>query len=170
MVTSENYRLVDRFLRRLEAVEHRLAVHAAARPRRGLTDPDPKTGERWDAGQIWAHLAEFLPYWIDQARTVLVTWTDEPVPFGRVKSDPARIAAIEENRSASPIVLMQRLRDGTSDLRTFLESLEPEAWLAHGRHSTLGIMPLARIVDEFMIGHLEEHAAQLDVIASRERS
>lgn len=51
------------FLARLDAVERRLEAHAARSPA-GLSEPEPVTGERWDAGQVWAHVAEFIPYWL----------------------------------------------------------------------------------------------------------
>src|SRR5438552_1680541 len=51
------------FLTRLDAVELRLDAHARSEPPTGLTDPDPPTGEQWDAGQVWSHLAEILYYW-----------------------------------------------------------------------------------------------------------
>ena len=49
-------------------MERRLAEHAARPLPAGLTDPDPGAEERWEAGQVWAHLAEFPGYWLDQIR------------------------------------------------------------------------------------------------------
>ena len=72
------------FLRRLDAVENRLEAHAAAEiAPDALTAPDPPTGERWEAGQVWAHLAEFIPYWQGEAELVVEQGRQEPVGFGR---------------------------------------------------------------------------------------
>ncbi|HEX5415013.1 MAG TPA: DinB family protein [Chloroflexota bacterium] len=158
---------VHDFLERLDAVERRLSDHAASEQHAGLTTPDARTGERWDAGQIWAHLGEFLPYWIDQAHTVVSSWRVEPVPFGRVKSDPHRVAIIERDRLRAPDELMDQISAGIAATRSFLTNLPPDAWRAIGRHQTLGDMPLERIVDEFMVGHLEEHAEQLDELTRK---
>jgi len=49
---------VDAVIARMAEAERRLAEHAAEVPT-GLTAPDPASGEQWDAGQVWAHLAEF---------------------------------------------------------------------------------------------------------------
>jgi hypothetical protein len=49
-----------------------------------------------------------------------------------------------------------------ADLRAFLGAVPDGAWNARGVHQTLGVMPLPHIVDEFLVGHLEQHAAQLD--------
>jgi hypothetical protein len=86
-------------LARLERVRRRLADHAARPLPSGLTDPDPGATERWEAGQVWAHLAEFPAFWLDQITRVLAApSTGEPVPFGRTKADPGRIEAIERER------------------------------------------------------------------------
>jgi len=155
----------DDFLRRLNAVEGRLRAIIERPNGTAVTNPDPRTGERWDEGQIWAHLAEFLPYWIEQAGRVVGSWRDEPVAFGRTKSDTQRIAAIERDRLESRADLLARTLNGIAVTRVFLANLPSDAWSAVGRHETLGRMPLARIVDEFLVGHLEEHLNQLDEIS-----
>ena len=43
----------------LDDVLARLEAHAAGAAPAGLTEPDAGGTERWDAGQVWAHLAEF---------------------------------------------------------------------------------------------------------------
>jgi hypothetical protein len=155
------------FLPRLDAVEARLAQHAAATAVHTgmLTDADPGTGEQWEWGQVWAHLGEFIPYWIAQARTVIGEYRGEPVHFGRVKSNPERIAAIERDRRAAVAQLWSRLHTHIAQLRTFLHDLPDSAWSARGLHQTLGVMDIPHIVDEFLVGHLEQHAAQLDGLA-----
>ena len=154
----------DDFLRRLDAVEARLAGLASKEPAPGaLTDADPSSGERWDRGQVWAHLAEFIPYWIEQTRPILREQASgEPVPFGRTKSDPERIGAIERDRHEAVSTLWASTREDIALLRTFLSGLLPEQWLDVGRHPTRGPMPVADITEEFLVGHLEQHADQLE--------
>ena len=152
------------FESRLDAVEQRLSALAPAAPG-ALTGADPKTGERWDAGQVWAHTAEFPSYWLAQLDLVTREWQGEPVPFGRVKSDPGRLAAIERDRRLDPAALQVRVHGGLTAVRERLASLPPSAWDAVGVHSTLGVMPLERIVEEFLVGHFEEHAEQLESLA-----
>lgn len=156
------------FLQRLDAVESRLRRHATAPPasvRGHLTAADRGTGEQWEWGQVWAHLAEFVPYWMAQARVVIDTYRGEPVPFGRVKSNPERVAAIARDRGTGVDTLWARLDAQIGDLRSFLTELPAKAWSARGAHQTLGVMPLDHIVDEFLVGHLEQHADQLDGLA-----
>jgi hypothetical protein len=130
-----------------------------------LTAPDGATGERWEAGQVWAHLAEIVTYWVSEGRKVLAGSPDnDPVPFGRTKADEQRVAAIEASRHADPAMLYAQLDRQLGPLRGFLEDVDttPGGWQRLGRHSTLGEMDLRQIVEEFLIGHIEEHREQLE--------
>ncbi len=161
-------RVADEYLARLDAVEARLAALAElSPPPDALTGADPSTGERWDRGQVWAHLAEFIPYWIAQSRPILEAQpAAEPVRFGRTKADPERIGAIERDRREPVAVLWSDTRDDIAQLRVFTGRLTPEQWDAAGLHPTLGVMSIAEILEEFLVGHLEQHADQLEVLGS----
>jgi hypothetical protein len=156
-------------LARVGAVRARLREHARRPPSPGLTAPDPPSGERWDWGQVWAHLAEFIPYWMDQVRLALGAAGEAPMAFGRVKSDPERVAAIERDRHRPVAELMERLEGQLDDLDRMIESVSPKALSGKVAHSTLGVMDLREAVDEFLVGHLEQHADQLDELAGLTR-
>jgi hypothetical protein len=161
----------DAFLERLDAVAGRLAAVAASAPRpEALTEADPKSGERWDRGQVWAHLAEFIPYWIDQARPVIAGEpSSAPVRFGRTSSDPERIGAIERDRREPVAQLWAATCEDIALLRTFLADLSPDQWRAVGQHPTRGEMSVAQITEEFLVGHLEQHADQLESLSRTAR-
>ena len=148
---------------RIDAVEARL--RALATPTEGLTGPDPTTGEQWEAGQVWGHITEFIPFWVEQAGDVIDAYQGEPVAFGRTRSDPTRLAGIEQGRHVSIATMWQEVRADIADLRLFLAAL-PEGW-AHsvGLHSSLGPIPTEQIINNFLVGHLEEHAEQLEGLA-----
>lgn len=154
----------DSYLARLDAVEARLGAAAAMEPPpAALTAADPDSGERWDRGQVWAHLSEFIPYWIAQARPVLrCEASGAPVPFGRTKGDPERIGAIERDRGEPVSALWADTDADIASLRTFLGGLQPGQWETRGLHPTLGAMTVDELVERFLVGHLEEHAEQLE--------
>ncbi len=152
------------FLERLDAVIARLHAHARSQAR-GVTEADPRTGERWDQGQVWAHLAEFIPYWIVEAGVVLAA--DEPPAFGRTQSDPGRLGEIARRRDEPPATLMATVHEEAAALRDLIAGLEPGAWERRGIHPTLGSMTVTRLVEDFLVGHLEQHAKQLDSLDSR---
>jgi hypothetical protein len=150
---------------RLDRVRSKLAALAdASDAPSSLTDPDPRTGERWDWGQVWAHIAEFPAYWMEQIIAAVAEGGHEPVPFGRVQSDPGRLAAIERDRTTPLPELWMRISGDLDRLRQLLQRLTPSDWQLRGLHPTLGVMGMPRIVDEFLVGHLEAHAGQLDAL------
>jgi hypothetical protein len=149
-------------LARLDAIEERLDRHARGPVPGRLTEPDPGATERWEAVQVWAHMAEFIGYWHGQLKNVIDEYEGSAVPFGRTKTDPGRIAAIEMGRHAPIPMAKGRVHDAIEQLRRYLAALNPAEWTAVGRHSTLGEMDVERIVEHFVISHLEEHADQLD--------
>jgi DinB superfamily len=144
--------------RRLLAAAGRIRASAVVLPDNALTDPDPESGERWDRGQVLAHVAEMLPYWAQQAELVAAGRRE----FGRVKSDPDRVGAIERDRRDDPQRLLGRVDEGVAAVLALLERLGPQALARPGRHPTLGEMTVAEIIDRFAVAHLEEHADQLD--------
>jgi hypothetical protein len=156
--------VTDDYLARLDAVEARLAAAAGAEPPPGsLTGADAETGEQWERGQVWAHLSEFIPYWIAQAGPVLEErGSDALVPFGRTKRDPERIGAIERNRHEPVSLLWNDTRRDIATLRAFLGTIGPDQWATSGAHPTLGPMTVDALVERFLVGHLEEHADQLE--------
>jgi hypothetical protein len=151
---------------RLDAVERRLRDHAGNTTPEGLTEPDEGGTERWEAGQVWAHIAEFVPYWHEQIESVIGEYDGTPVPFGRVKTDPSRIAAIEMGRHDEIREQMARTHEAIEALTRYLAGLTPAEWNAVGLHPTRGDMDVEAIVERFIVDHLEEHADQLDSLSS----
>src|SRR5690606_22044586 len=100
-----------------------------------------------------------------QAERVIRLPTSEPVPFGRVKTDAARIAAIERDRHTDPAALLERVGTSLAAVADAVRSWPSEAWRRRGAHPTLGEMTVERIVEHFIVEHLEEHADQLDGLA-----
>jgi hypothetical protein len=155
---------IDELIARMAEAERRLAEHADAPVPAGLTAADPGSEERWEAGQVWAHIAEFPPYWLAEAHKVASLPTNEPVPFGRVKTDTARVAAIERERHTQPAALLERVRASLAEVSDSARAFTPEEWSRRGLHPTRGEMTVQSIVERFIVDHLEEHADQLDLL------
>ena len=151
---------------RFELVEQRLAEHAEGPAPDGLTDPDEGGTERWEAAQVWAHMAEFVAYWQSQLEKVIDNYSGTPVPFGRMKDDAGRIGGIEDGRHTPIRDLMEQVHDEISMTRGYLPTLSDEQWQSVGLHPRRGEMQPAQMVEVFMLDHLEEHADQLDGLRS----
>lgn len=146
---------------RLDRVTERLRALAERQQPTGLTDPDPGATERWEATQVWAHIAEFGDYWLDQLDALLASLDPAP-PFGRTKKDPDRIAAIEAGRAMPPTAHLATAERAMERLRALLESLDADGWARTATHSTLGVLTMDDILNDFLIGHYEQHASQLE--------
>jgi histidinol-phosphate aminotransferase len=165
---GDGARRVASYIERIEVAKGRLVEHASARYT-DRTQPDAGGSETWDDGQLWAHLAEIGGYWLGQLDLVVraAEASTGPVELGRVKTDPGRLAAIEAGRQVSPADQLAIVWRSLDSLAAYVAGLPRHVWSATGRHSTLGVMDVSRQLDEFHIGHVEQHLDQLDLLAAR---
>ncbi len=157
---------VTSLMARLGDAETRVNAAAKSDPPTGLTEPDPGAEERWNVGQVWAHMAEFVPYWKLQLEKVFDRASAQPVPFGRVRTDPTRNAAIAAGVSAKPADVVGQVTDSLAGVRALAADKGPTDWSREGLHPTLGVMDARRMLERFLVTHLEEHAAQLERLAA----
>jgi hypothetical protein len=143
---------------RLEAT--RAAVEAAA-PWPLATTFDHSDEARWGPPEVLAHVAEMLPYWLGEVERILAG-PPEPVPFGRVGTDPVRIAIIGRDRTLPVGELYTRIHDGVARWSARLEALTPAQLDKIGLHPRLGEMTVEAIVERQIVGHMAEHAIQLE--------
>lgn len=115
---------------------------------------------RWGPPEVLAHVAEMLPFWTGEMERVLAG-NPEPVPFGRVASNPLRIAIVERDRTLPSRELFARIAAGAERLAARLAELSPEIAQRRGVHETLGEMSAIALIERLVVGHLEEHVEQL---------
>jgi uncharacterized damage-inducible protein DinB len=148
-------------LRLTEAVQRLLATVAGLSMDQARRDPG---GEEWSATKLLAHVAEMLPYWAGQAAEVAAR-ADGGQPFGRTHDDPARIAAVEAGAGGDPARLADAVRAALDEAARVLRGIPAGSWSRSGRHARRGEMRVADIVEQFLVDHAEEHAAQAEGIA-----
>jgi hypothetical protein len=124
------------------------------------TEPEASWGPR----ELLAHVAEMLPFWLGELERVVDGDGEAPVPFGRVADDASRIGLIERDRSLPVRVLFARIDAGLGAWLERLPTLTATDAARIGLHPRLGEMPVGGIAERFVIGHGEEHVAQLDGI------
>ncbi len=124
----------------------------------------------WGAPEVLAHVAEMLQYWLGEIERV-VNGSPEPVPFGRVATDPLRTLTIERDRSLPPGELIGRIQSSVTRYAARLPALSAADWEKRGLHPRLGEMTVEAMLPRFVVGHLEEHAIQLRAaVAERTRT
>lgn len=120
---------------------------------------DPADG--WSPMRILAHAAELIAYWGRQAEELARRERDGE-PFGRTAEDPERIAAVERHADDDLAQASAGAQAALDDLAVRLRGIPEAGWKRTGRHARRGEMSVERVIDEFVIDHLDEHAAQLD--------
>ena len=124
---------------------------------------DDSDEARWGPGEVLSHLAEMAPYWLGEIERVLAG-APEPVPFGRVATDPVRIALVERDRSVPPRELYDRIDDALRRFGARWRTLSPADLARRGLHPTRGEITVAAMPERFIVGHLEDHVRQLEGI------
>lgn len=155
----------DDQLERLHAARHafgatRPAVEAGA-PWPLATTFDHSDEAHWGPPEVLAHVAEMLPYWLGEVERILAG-PPAPVPFGRVGTDPVRIAIIGRDRSVPVGELYARIESDLARWDNRLRALNPDELEKVGLHPRLGEVTVAAVVERQIIGHTAEHAVQLE--------
>jgi len=118
----------------------------------------------WGPPELLAHLDEMLPYWLGEVERILDGPRDTPVAFGRVATDPVRIAVIGRDRTVPLRELFARLEAGAARVAARLHELDVDDAARRGVHPTRGELSVVDIFERFVVGHLEEHVGQLRAI------
>lgn len=150
------------WLQRIDNIESRL--ERARGPYSGQTAPDVDSGERWDAHQVWGHLTEFVEYWIEIFGEVIDAFEGEPIAFGRPLDDEIRLAGLKHGQRFEFDRLWEELRHDLNDLREFLRRLPASADDVQGLRGDGEQLSMAELIDRYLVGHLEEHVAQLEAL------
>ncbi len=159
----------ETFTQRLAAAGHGLdqlrpGVDARAPwPLATRFDHDPEAS--WGPMELLAHVAEMLPYWLGEVERILAG-PPEPIPFGRVGTDPVRIALIDRDRALPTGELYARIDSWLERWGHRLTTLTPAQLSKVGLHPRLGEMTVVAIVERMVVHHLEEHIEQLEAILS----
>jgi hypothetical protein len=122
----------------------------------------------WGPKEVLAHVAEMVPFWVGQVDDILATPVDGgPPAFGRVATDTVRIARIGDDRHLPADELFDRIAAAAAAAAGRLAEVTPPELAQTGVHARLGEMTVPAIVERFVVGHLNEHVAQLREVLGR---
>lgn len=154
---------VERLTQARDAIEARRAAVEVGHPWPLAVAFGTEPEASWGPPEVLAHVAEMLPFWLGEIERVIDGPT-EPVPFGRVATDQLRIGMIERDRTLPPRELFARLRSGVDRYVERVPELSAADLGRRGLHATRGELTVEGILERFVVGHLEEHAVQLDEV------
>jgi hypothetical protein len=122
----------------------------------------------WGPKELLAHTAEMFAFWQAEIDRIMAAGP-EPLPFGRVSTDPGRIAAIGRDRLLPTAELFDRIAAEGRRLDARVRSLTTADAARLGVHPRLGEMTIERILDRLLVGHLEDHVEQFHgILAGRD--
>jgi len=124
------------------------------------TDFGPGPEASWGPPEVLAHVAEMLPYWLDQVERILAS-EERATPFGRTALDPVRLAAIEADRQLPVGDLLERIDSSASLYAERLARLADADLDRVGVHPRLGEISVGEILERFAAAHAEDHVGQL---------
>src|ERR1700704_75319 len=119
--------------------------------------PDPKTGDRWDRFNILGHTAEVLPFWSKEIRKAL----DSGARMGREPGSSGRLEGIESGRLIGEPALRDRIDDGGAAAVALVRGLAPAELEREIDPPGRGVLTVRPALETFLVGHLEDHVAQL---------
>jgi hypothetical protein len=129
------------------------------------TEPEADWGPR----EVLAHVNEMLPYWAVQIRVILAGDPAQATPFGRVSTNPERLARIEADRELPCGDLLDRIATGLAIVEDILTGLSPEDLKRRGLHAVRGEMTVGDSAEFFLVTHAADHVEQLRTILLRRR-
>jgi uncharacterized damage-inducible protein DinB len=116
--------------------------------------------DAWSAMETLGHMTEMIPYWLNHCR-VLIAATGDPPRFGRTAGSPERLAGVAHGATAKPDALLARLEQEVRAAAGTIRTLSVVERSKRGISSERGEMTVADVVDSFIVGHAEEHLAQV---------
>lgn len=135
-------------------IEQRAPWPAAA----GGTD---SSEAEWGPGEVLSHVSEMLQFWLGEMERV-IDGQDGPTAFGRLSTDQARALTIARDATLPPRELFERIGSTLERYRRRLVTLSEADLGRTGRHPVRGDFAVPGLIERFVVGHLEEHAEQLE--------
>jgi hypothetical protein len=155
--------LLDRLRAGTDALKATRAGVEAGAPWPLATTIDHSAEAHWGPPEVLAHVAEMAEYWLGELERV-IAGNPEPVSFGRLATDPVRLAILERDRSLPTRELYDRTLSALARLERRLAEVTPAELGRRGLHPSRGVMTAGDIPERFVVGHLAEHVTQLQAL------
>lgn len=120
------------------------------------------TEEEWSIFQILSHLAEAIPYWLNEVQTVVSAPGSE---WGRGLQAPARLEAVTDSEKLSVEKVIAEVESLKEKVVVGLSGLNEEKLAIESPHrnfAKFGNKPVSFIVDHFIEEHLAGHYGQIE--------
>jgi hypothetical protein len=116
--------------------------------------------DEWSAVQVIGHVIELIPYWTREIQA-LADASGEPPHFGRGLDAPERLAAVAHAAGSDPDELLRQLDGAVRAGAAAMRAMTPEQRAKTGVHNRRGELPVAEFIEILIVGHVEDHLAQI---------
>ncbi|OLN21227.1 hypothetical protein BTO30_15940 [Domibacillus antri] len=118
--------------------------------------------EEWSIMQILAHIAEALPFWVEEINQLVQSpgkeWGRNHLHKPRLQAvSPAAVDAISVNE------MLQKLEDVKQQVKDGIENLTAEQLAAEApsKNPNFGTKPMSFIIDHLIDQHVNKHEGQI---------
>jgi hypothetical protein len=116
--------------------------------------------DEWSVMQILGHLAESIPYWLDNCRNVIAA-TGKPPIIGRSLDAPERLVGVELGATGELDELLPRVESEIRAAAQAIRHMSPAESNKTGLHTRDGELTVAQVIERFIVTHVEGHLDQI---------
>jgi uncharacterized damage-inducible protein DinB len=149
--------------RRLESVAEQLTA-ALGKPEVARRLRVAPSENEWSAMQILAHMVEMIPYWLHHCEALIAA--SAPPTFGRSLDALERLAGVARAATGNAEELLRQLNDEVKTAAEVIRKMSPDDRRKAGNHVRLGTITVADAIEQFIVGHAEEHCSQIQAALS----
>jgi hypothetical protein len=114
------------------------------------------------AAELSGHIAEFAVDVAEQARAL----SQQPgLTVERMPDDPQRLLETARLSKADPAEAAAAVRQGIQQAVRILQTIPAQGWQVRGENNTLGQPTVSDVVQQFLLGHLQDHVAEAQAAA-----
>jgi hypothetical protein len=146
--------------RRLEAVSQQISMLVRQPENAERLRAAPGQSE-WNVLQNLGHIAEMIPYWLDQSRRMILADSANPHTVGRTLDDPERLTGVERGAAGDPDELLAQVQEQARKGAAAIRAFTPEERAKKGVHPRLGELSVEDMIERFIIVHAEDHLKQM---------
>ena len=114
----------------------------------------------WSVMQTMGHMVEMIPYWMNHVKAMAAA-SGPPHRVGRTADAPERLAGIESGSTRDPDDILRQLTEEVRAAAGAIRRMTVEERGRTGVYSKGGKITVAEAIERFIVGHAEEHLAQV---------
>lgn len=122
------------------------------------------SADEWSVTEILGHTVEMIPFWLHHCRQIMASET--PLAFGRSLDASERLAGVALGTTHDVAALLALLKPEVEQAAQQIRQMSESEREKIGVHPKRGMMRVVDVIEGLIVGHAEEHLAQLQAVLS----